>query len=59
MSFRIPAPAHDPKPQSREMAFVKADGLHDASLHAEMLGADDKRVIWLRPAGPIKVKARP
>lgn len=52
MSFRLPEPA----PKSREMAIVKSDGLHDAALHADMLGADDKRVIWLRPAGPIKVK---
>ena len=55
MSFRLPTPTPPGKPQSREMAVVKDDGLHDAVLHDEILGADDKRVIWIKPAGPIRV----
>jgi hypothetical protein len=55
MSLRLPAAT---PPQSREMAVQKADGLHDAALHVDMLGADDTRVIWLRPARPIKVTVR-
>lgn len=58
MGFRLPVPAKDdrPIPKSYELATAKADGLHDASLHADILGADDKRVIWIRPAGPIRVR---
>jgi hypothetical protein len=65
MPFRIPLPTPEspkrpsndgPKTSSREFAIKRADGsLHDAGLHAEMLGADDTRIRWIKPAGPIRI----
>ena len=65
MAFRIPLPTpespkrptQDALPRSsREFAITRSDGtLHDAGLHAEMLGADDTRLRWIKPAGPIRI----
>lgn len=67
MSLRIPIPPPtapvrereaSPMPSgSREFAVKRGDTLHDAGLHTDMLGADDKRLWWVKPAGPIRIPA--
>lgn len=65
MSLRIPIPPPQSPVReretpasptgSREFAVKRNGTLHDAGLHADMLGADDKRLWWIKPAGPLRI----